>query len=405
MRLLSFLLFQRKNLIVHLQTTFIFDIDMKYLYSLVFFGSFFLFSCKKESKSIPTIDLITENSVEYASGFELHSYENYTILTITQPWPGAKTQDRFILHRQDADVPDSLKQLPHIQVPLQSIVATSTTHIPSLEALGVEDRLIGFPNTDYISSAKTRFLIDSGKIKDVGMNEALNTELLIDLAPDVVIGFGINNSNPTLDVLRKSGQQVIFNGDWVEQSPLGKAEWIKLFGALFDKQDMANQIFRNIVTEYDYALSLTKKHVQKPTVLSGAIYQGKWYLPQGESWFSLLFKNAQANYLWSNTKGVGSLSLPFEVVFNTARDADLWIGPAQFSSLQEMANDNPHYKEFKAFKNKKIYSYSTKKGAKGGLLYYELAPTRPDLVLKDLIKITHPEWIPEHELVFFELLK
>ena len=108
---------------------------------------------------------------------------------------------------------------------------TSTTHIPSLELLGVENTLIGFPSTDYISSEKTRKLIDAGKVREVGVNENLNTEVLIDIKPDVIVSFGLNNSNPTLDNLQKSGLKVMLNGDWTEQSPLGKAEWIKFFGA------------------------------------------------------------------------------------------------------------------------------------------------------------------------------
>jgi iron complex transport system substrate-binding protein len=120
---------------------------------------------------------------------------------------------------------------------------------------------------------------------------------------------------------------------------------------------------------------------------------------------ALFLKAAKANYLWQNSKGTGSLALPFETILDKAQKADFWIAPGDFSSLQEMRNQNPHYQQFAAFQNKKVYSYAKKRGATGGIVYFELAATRPDLVLKDLIKIIHPELVPNHSLFFFEPLK
>ena len=129
-------------------------------------------------------------------------------------------------------------------------MVTSTTHIPSLEMLGEENSLIDFPNLKYISSQKVRALIDAKKIKELGTNQSLNTEVLIDLQPEVIIGYGLDNSNPTLDNLEKNGLKVLLNGDWNEQTPLGKAEWIKFFGALYGKQELANKIFTKIEKDY-----------------------------------------------------------------------------------------------------------------------------------------------------------
>ena len=271
--------------------------------------------------------------------------------------------------------------------------------------LGVENTLVGFPNTDYISSEKTRKLIDVGKVREVGTNETLNTEVLIDMAPDLIVSFGLNNNNPTIDNLQKSGLKVIYNGDWTEQSPLGKAEWIKFFGALYGLDNKANTIFKEIEKEYTNTLALVKKATSKPTVLSGAMYQEQWYVPQGESWAALFMKDAQSNYLWADSKGTGSLALPLENILDKAQNADDWISPGDFSSLKELSDNNPHYKQFSSFKNKKVYSYSKNKGAKGGILYFEWSPTRPDWVLKDLIKIFHPELMPNHTLFFYQKLE
>ena len=378
---------------------------MKFVKNTVFlFFFFFLFvQCKKENQH--EIKSRIKNEISYAKGLEIYKYKDFSVVKITKPWPGAKENFTYVLKEKNGIIPDSLKRFTIIPIPLKSIVVTSTTHIPALEMLGIENTLVGFPNTDYISSEKTRKLIDAGKVREVGTNETLNTEVLIDMAPDLIVSFSLNNNNPTIDNLQKSGLKVIYNGDWTEQSPLGKAEWIKFFGALYGLDAKANTIFSEIEKEYTTTLALAKKAIAKPTVLCGAMYQDQWYVPQGESWASLFMKDAQSNYLWADSKGTGSLSLPFETVLDKAQNADYWISPGDFSSLKEMNDSNPHYKEFTAFKNKKVYSYSINKGAKGGILYFELSPTRPDWVLKDFIKIFHPELLPNHKLFFFQKLE
>ena len=366
--------------------------------------SLFLFlQCKQEIKA--KSEITTTNTVKYANGFSIENYSNYSIITVKNPWPKASKTYQYILKKKNGIIPDSLKNNIVINVPIQSIVVTSTTHIPSLEMLNEEKTLLGFPNLAYVSSEKVRALIDAKKIKELGNNQSLNTEVLIDLQPDVIIGYGLDNNNPTLDNLEKSGMKVLLNGDWNEQTPLGKAEWIKFFGALYDKQEQAGYLFSNIEYNYLKTIEIAKKAIAKPTILAGDIFEGKWYLPSGTSWGSLILKEANTNYLWKETTGTGSLSLSFETVFEKAKDADFWITSGQFSTLKEMTEANPHYGQFKAFQNKNVYSFAAKKGKTGGILYYELAPNRPDIVLKDLVKILHPELLAGYEPFFFEKLK
>ncbi|WP_298138750.1 ABC transporter substrate-binding protein [Flavobacterium sp.] len=359
--------------------------------------------CKNEKAVESKISIV--NSVKYAKGFSIENYGNYAVVTVKNPWPKATKTYKYILKKKNGIIPDSLKNNLTINVPIQSIVVTSTTHIPSLEMLKEEKTLVGFPNLDYISSEKVRSLIDAKKVKELGTNQTLNTEILIDLQPNVIIGYGLDNNNPTLDNLEKSGLKVLLNGDWNEQTPLGKAEWIKFFGALYDKQEKANEIFSKIENDYLKTIEIAKKATSKPTVLAGDIFEGKWYLPSGTSWGSLILKEANSNYLWQKTTGTGSLSLSFETVFEKAKDADFWITSGQFSTLNEMIEANPHYNQFKAFQNRNVYSFAGKKGKTGGILYYELAPNRPDLVLKDLVKILHPELLVGYKPFFFEKLK
>ncbi len=370
-----------------------------FLYIISFIG------CKQSGKISTQIVATSKNEIKYAKGLEIYKYQGFSIVKVTNPWPNANKHFTYILQEKEGIIPDSLKQFTVISVPIKSIVVTSTTHIPALELLGVENTLVGFPNMDYISSEKTRKLIATGKVREVGSNENLNTEVLIDLQPDAIVGFSISNHNPILDNLQKSGLKIILNGDWTEQSPLGKAEWIKFFGALYGLDSKANALFAKIEKEYNTALALAKKATKKPTVLSGAMYQQQWFVPQGESWASLFFNDAHSDYLWKNTKGTGSFPLPFEKVLESAKNANFWIAPGDFSSLKAMSESNSHYSQFASFKNKKVYSYSLKRNAKGGILYFELSSTRPDLVLKDLIAIFHPELAPNYNLFFYQKLE
>lgn len=355
---------------------------------------------KDNSKSITT-----NNQIELAIGFELYDYEGFKLLKVKNSSPESNKTETYVLHQEGFQIPDSIKTHTSIVVPIKNIIVTSTTHIPSLEMLGTTETLIGFPGLDYISSETVRTKIDKGQIKEVGQNESINTEIVIELNPDVLVSFAINESNQTLENLKQAGIKVLLNGDWNEKNPLGKAEWIKFFGALYDKDQEAKEIFERIKSEYQLAKELALTATQKPSVLTGNIFEDVWYLPKGDSWSAVFLEDANTEYFWKDTSGTGSLAFSFEQVFDTAQNADFWIGAGIYTSLDEMKKANPHYKEFKAFQEGKVYSFSMKKGVTGGAIYYELAPNRPDLVLKDIIKITHPELLEDYELQFFEQLK
>lgn len=370
---------------------------------LILVTSVLITQCKNtESESI----IVSENSnlVQHAEGFSLIEYDGFSILKVKNAYPEAKEVYTYVLHKENAKLHDSLNSYTKIQIPIQKIIVTSTTHIPSIEMLQSEKTIVGFPSTHYVSSEKTRNLIDNGTILEIGSNQSLNTELIFDLNPDIIVGFSVDGDLKTYKNLEKNGQKIIFNADWTEKTPLGKAEWVKFFGALYDKNEEANSIFSEIEKSYNEALSLVKNVKNKPTVMAGSIYEDQWYLPQGDSWAALFLKDANGNYLWKDSKGTGSLALSFETVLDTAKDADFWINPGQFTSLDEILTTNSNYKYFKAVQNKNIYTSSSKKGKTGGVIFYELAPNRPDLVLKDIVKILHPEVLPDYELYFFEKL-
>lgn len=367
-----------------------------------------LFSCKekKDPKNIIPVNA-KKIDLKHAKGFEVFTLNNYKILEIKTPWPEAKQSYKYVLiDKKHAAKTTFLKDAYDgiIVTPIKKIVVTSTTHIPALELLNVETTLVGFPGTNYISSKSVRALINNGNIRDLGKNEVLNTEVLLELNPDVVVGFGIDGGNRSLETIKKSGIPVVFNGDWVESSPLAKAEWIKLFGHLYNKADKADSIFSHIEKNYTEAKKLARNTTQKPTVLSGAMHNDIWYLPNGTSTEAQLLKDANVNYLWSETEGSGSLKLNFESVFVKAKNADIWLNPSNYSSYATLKNANENHTMFNAFKHKNIYTISNTKGASGGVLYFELGMTRPDLALKDIIKICHPELLKNYTPYFFKPL-
>lgn len=362
-------------------------------------------SCKEIQKSpsvIQKIDATTE--ISYANGFEIAYFKGYKTITLHNPWPGSDQAFVYVLVEKDHLLLDPEAYDAVVEIPISNIVVTSTTHIPSLEMLGVTEKLIGFPNLDYISSEFTRGLIADGKITELGKNEDINTEVLIELNPDVVVTFAVEGNNKTVATIQKTGIPVMYNADWTETSPLGKAEWIKFFGALFNKEKEADSIFKNIETEYLAAKKIASEAATKPTVLSGAMYRDVWYLPQGDSWAAQFIHDANGDYLWQDSEGTGSLSLNLEAVLEKGQDASYWIGPGQFTSLNQLAETHSVYTQFQAYEVGEVYSFTNKKGATGGVLYYELAPNRPDIVLKDIIKILHPKLLPTHELFFFSKL-
>ncbi len=376
----------------------------KLLLLLIFF--LLIISCKEVQK--PTSSSTeTEKAIQitYAKGFEIQSFNDYKVITLKNVWPGSEREFKYALIEKGATLPSSETFDAIIEIPVKKIVVTSTTHIPSLEMLGVEESLVGFPNLDYISSIKTRKRIAEDAIVELGRNEDINTEVLINLSPDLVVGFAVDGVNKTLSIIKKTGIPIVYNGDWTETSPLGKAEWIKFFGVFFKKEKEADSIFSEIMTQYLIAKEKALKAKNRPTVLSGAMYKDVWHLPQGNSWAAQFIADANGEYLWKESEGTGSLSLNLENVLEKGVNADYWIGPGYFSSLLQLKDTHSVYIQFDAFKNENVYNFTNKKGETGGLLYFELAPNRPDIVLKDIIKILHPELLPEHELFFFDKLQ
>jgi iron complex transport system substrate-binding protein len=374
-------------------------------FSLFLFFLFLGVSSACERASSVNEESLAAIPLRYAKGFTISQGSDFWEIEVVQPWTGSDRKFRYLILQPDATRPagdfDAV-----VQLPIEEAILTSTTQIPHLDMLGEMDKLIGFPQVDLISSPRAWEQIQAGKVQDLGSGPSANPEMILDLAPDLVLISTLGEDLRYLEVLSQAKIPALINGEYVEQHPLGRAEWIKFTGILFGKYEVAEQAFQTIEQAYLNAQKLANSIPEdaRPTALSGLMYQDTWYTPGGESWGAQILRNAGGRYVFANQKGTGSLQLNYEFVLENALEADFWIGSADFSSLEAMANAEPRYRAFQAFRSGNVFTYTLKKGPKGGLEYFELGYMRPDLILKDLIKILHPDLLPEYELYFYSRL-
>ncbi|MDO9552097.1 ABC transporter substrate-binding protein [Rhodonellum sp.] len=372
------------------------------LYFILMAGLFFSCQTNKEGVGFG----LSETEIFYAKGFKITQGDDFSILEVSQAFPGDHLPFRYlVLDNLDAEKPEGDFDAI-ITLPIQKLIVTSTTHIPHLDFLNASDRLIGFPDLDLISSEQTRRLIDGGKIQDIGSGAKSNIEMMIDLEPDWVMISTLGEDLKNLELLKAAGIPVVINGEYVEQHPLGRAEWIKFTGVLLGKFDEASAIFSQIEKDYLEAIATTKdiEKNEKPSVMAGVMYKDVWYVPGNDSWGAQLLQAAGGNYVFEAQKGSGSIQLSYEYVLDLAQESEFWLGASDFKSLEAMASADNRYIHFESFQKGNIYSYTSKKGPTGGIEYFELGYMRPDLILKDLIKILHPELLPEYSLYFYSRL-
>lgn len=359
-------------------------------------------SCERKAEQSPEKNPV---ALEYAEGFEIYRGEDFWEIHVTQGYTGAEKTFRYLVLEENSQAEKSGFDAV-VQLPIAKVVMTSTTQIPHLDLLEATPLLGGFPNTNLISSPTARALIDSGKVTDLGSGPSANPEMVIDLRPDWMMISTLGEDLRYLDLFVQAGIPALINGEYVEQNPLGRAEWIKFTGILLGKYEESVAAFEEIKTAYLAAekLAASIPETAKPKVLSGVMYQDIWYAPGAESWGARILQNAGGAYLFADQAGTGSLQLNYEFVLDKALEADFWIGSADFPDLKTMGNSEPRYQAFQAWKNGQVYTYTAKKGATGGLEYFELGYVRPDLLLQDMIKILHPDLLPDYELYFYQKL-
>lgn len=340
-------------------------------------------------------------ALTYAKGFAVRHIGYIKEVTITKPYQGAESGHTYWLVPRSEAVPAHSPEIKIIRTPVERIVCTSTTHIPLLDYLNETKSLIGFPTTDYISSEKMRQRIDAGEVIDLGVDKGLNIELLATLQPDLVMAYTMSGNYGQYKKIEELNMPVVLNSEYLEEHPLGRAEWIKFMALFFNKEKMADSVFSVIEQNYLATKAKVEAHASpKPTVVSGIVYGDAWFMPAGQNYAAKLLRDAGFDYVWSHDTTSGFLQLPFEAVYEKANQVNFWIGVGSYTSLAEIKNADKRYARFKAFADGNVYTYNGRIGAKGGSEFLELGYLRPDIILNDLVKISHPELLPAHVLYF-----
>ena len=356
----------------------------------------------------PSVDYFPQKlSVTFATGFEVEYHNNYKIVTVTNPWQGAQESFRYVLVQCGTPAPQEVDGAV-IEVPVANIMAMSTTYLPTLDSLGMTDRLIGIDSYMWTTNKAVRARIEAGEVAEIGSGAGVNVELTLDLNPALVMTYGTGFSDyDTHPVLLEAGIPVALNGDFVEQDPLGRAEWMKFIALFFNREADAAEEFDAIAAEYQRVAALTASVPERPTVLLSSVYNGTWYVAGGNSYTAKLLADAGAAYLWADEGDVGALPLDFESVYAVAADADFWLNPDNsfWFSIEDVIASDPRYADFECLESGQMFNNNANVNENGGNAYYEEGAAHPEMVLKDLVRILHPHLLPDHELVFFRQIK
>lgn len=342
--------------------------------------------------------------LKYAKGFLVDQFDGYRRVTIYNPWrTGAILERYYLTGNPEIKTPDDGKK---IITPVKSIVSASSTHYSFLDMLDVTGTLIGICDVKRTYNGKIRSAFEAGQIADLGDPFRINVERCLMLKPELMMFSGYNQYDENVARLRTAGIPVVYNNEWMEQSLLGRAEWIKFIACFYDKDALADSLFNLVETNYSRLRGLAvSAKTRRPVVLSGDNFRGTWYQPGGKSFTAQLFADAGGEYIYSNDTTRGSLPFSFEQVFHDLKDADVWVGATNGASLKELLATDQRYSLFKPFQKGLVFSYTNKTTPDGGNDFWEGAVARPDGLLSDFIKLFHPELMPDHEWIYLKKLK
>ena len=371
---------------------------------IVVLSSGIWYGCLSTSSKNQSIQL--PNKLQYAENFKWYSTPSYDLLEVSTPLENSKTE-RYLVVPKGSEIPEGVAYDVLIRPGLEKVIATSTPQIAALESLDLLDYWVGFPQPELISSAPARQRIKAGLVTPIGVNNGLNVEKIWTLQPELFLGFEVDGNNPSYTQLKRMGVPLVLVHDWMEKTPLGKAEWLLFFGVLFGKQQVALQQFKAIEKRYYELLQKVPKNTDTTAVvLAGSVYKDQWYAPGGQSFMAQFLADCQVQYTGAHTKETGSLTLSLERLMLEGHQADVWLTPGSFDSYQDLLQQYPMLESIKPFQNKKIYTY--KKYSIDGeakILYFEQAGLHPDKVLADLLKIFYPEVFLSTSWHYFTPLK
>ena len=343
-----------------------------------------------------------EIPLQYATLLQLTAADSFTIATIREPHDTTKILQRYCLLEKDVTPPKALpKATTIIRIPLQRAAVFSSVHLALLQELHAIRQVRGICDIQYIIDQNLQALIRHRRLTNYGGSLRPDLELLVATRADaLLVSSLVDVDRPEL---RKTGIPIIECADYLETSALGRAEWIKFFGLLFGQRQAADSIFQQVEDRYQSLTRQVRTLRQSPSLLVETKKGGVWYVPGGKSTMGEIYQAAGANYLFSYLNQSGSVALSFETIYKKALNADFWLikyGDTTSLSYQRLKASYTHYSAFKAFRQHNIYACNTLQKS-----FYEETPFHPERLLEDLIKLFHPQLLPDHRLRYFEPLQ
>lgn len=362
--------------------------------------AFWAAACSPSKKSASD-EAVAVDMTAYAQGFSVQHFDDYTSVEVHDPWNNNRLLQRYLLVDRNSELPANLPKGTVVRTPIQNVVVYTAVHTSIIDQLGEIDKVIGVCEPQYIETPAIHEGLKSGKVADLGMATSPNVEKIIEIGTEVIIASPFENSG--YGPAEKLGIPIVEAADYMESLPLGRAEWIRFYGLLFGKGEVADSIFHETEKNYLALKLLTASVYHRPTVLSEKRFGASWYVPAGDSYVAHLYADAGADYIFKELPGAGSTPLAFESVFDRAIHADVWLMKYNQStemSYQELRTEYTPYENFDAFKNRRIYACNT-----GAVPYYEEFPMHPDWLLNDLIWIFHPELVPDYIPRYYKKMK
>lgn len=340
----------------------------------------------------------------YARGFSISGAEGKrsTLLTVSNPWQGADSVVVSLFISRDGEpVPDGFEGQV-IYGDAARVITMSSTQIAMLDAIGESRKVVGVSGLGFISSPGIRSRRDS--IGDVGYDSNFNYELIMSLDPDIVLLYGVNGASPVESKLRELDIPFIYIGDYLESSPLGKAEWMVALAEIVGRRDDGEKHFKEIAQSYNSLKELVSNAVEDvPKVMLNAPYGDTWFMPAEDNYSVQLIRDAGGEYIYGRNRSGISVPIDIEEAYMLCSDADIWLNPGSAGTLAELAVACPKFTDTDCFRSGHIFNNTRRSTSGGGNDYYESGVVNPDMVLRDLVKIFHPGLVHE-EFVYHKQL-
>ena len=342
----------------------------------------------------------------YAENIRILKFKDYTKVELRNPWDTLKTLHTYILTDRDNTNTSNLPEGTIVRTPLSNAIVYSSVHNSLLAETGAIKSIAGVCDIQYIKHPQIKEMYEGGFIggfiADCGSSMSPDIEKIIDLNADAVLLSPFENSGG-YGRIESIGIPIIECADYMETSPLGRAEWMKFYGLLTGKEEETDSLFRKIEKQYLTLKHMTKDVHDRPTVITELKYSSAWYVPGGRSTMARMINDAGGDYIFSYTKESGSVPMSFETVLDKGQKADFWLikyNQKQDKTYSELKNDYSPYTNFDAWKNKRIFGCNT-----SYVNFYEETPFHPETLLRDLIIIFHPEIMKNEKTQYYTELK